>query len=521
MATGTWTLRPAETAAPAASMTVMQTSIRHRAVTAALAVVTIVGGALRLWQVAAWPTFLDEDIYAAAVIRIPSLPPAEAVWLAAEAPLKGPLVVLLQTGLKAITHVDALTAGRLLSAVCGLFTILLCYALGRRVGGQLVGLLAASLYALAPLAVLHERMSNFDAPLTPAVLGATLLAWAALERPSWRLTAAAAVVAILAVQVKVPGVMLAGLPVLFLVGPARGHGAPPIAHAAVLMAAPILGYMAQMLSPIAPLLQYQNSAMMTPLEGSWYHLGEFGELLVSYVGSFGVAFGLVGLAMLARADRRAAILVAASIILWSLPWIALSRFTPSRYYLPALPFAVIAIAFGLVWMGRLAPAGRRRLLATAAPAILLGASWLASSLGLVTDFEHATLSAVDDWQYRSGWPSGYGYPEADRLVRTLGLPGATVAYFTDGQHLVAAGLDRPWSAGVRSLGWLGDPTPLADAGSPLYVVVDDGRDHVLVSTGAALVDRPALVRSIRPDLAILAHFPRPGTTQGVWVLGTP
>ena len=47
---------------------------------------------------------------------------------------------------------------------------------------EVVGALAASVYALSPLAVLHERMVLHDGLLTPAALGAVLLGWSAIER---------------------------------------------------------------------------------------------------------------------------------------------------------------------------------------------------------------------------------------------------------------------------------------------------------------------------------------------------
>jgi hypothetical protein len=52
---------------------------------------------------------------------------------------------------------------------------------------------------------------------------------------------------------------------------------------------------------------------------------------------------------------------------------------------------------------------------------------LAASTRLVLDFDHAVLSAQDDWAYRSGWPSGYMYAEASRFIATTAGPAMTVA----------------------------------------------------------------------------------------------
>src|SRR5207248_4445274 len=111
---------------------------------------------------------------------------------------------------------DPVIAGRVLSAAAGTITTVLCFFLGRRLGGSGVGLVAATLYALSPVAVLHERMVLHDGPMAACALGAVLMSWAAIERRSWPLGCVAALLGALAVQFKTPAVATALLPIVIL-----------------------------------------------------------------------------------------------------------------------------------------------------------------------------------------------------------------------------------------------------------------------------------------------------------------
>lgn len=67
-------------------------------------------------------------------------------------------------------------AGRVVTMLLGTATIALLFALGRRLYGQAVGLLAALLYAVAPLAVVHAHFLTVDVPATFFVTLALLCA---------------------------------------------------------------------------------------------------------------------------------------------------------------------------------------------------------------------------------------------------------------------------------------------------------------------------------------------------------
>lgn len=76
-----------------------------------------------------------------------------------------------------------LLAGRLVSAVCGMLTLWVIYAAGRRLYGWRAGIAAATVYAVVPAAALHAHFATVDVAAT--LFAALGLAMAArlLERP--------------------------------------------------------------------------------------------------------------------------------------------------------------------------------------------------------------------------------------------------------------------------------------------------------------------------------------------------
>lgn len=83
--------------------------------------------------------------------------------------------------------------GRLVTALLGTATIVVIFALGRRLFGSRAGLIAAHFYALAPLAVVHSHFLTVDVPATFFVALALLAAARLLDLPTWREYALAAI----------------------------------------------------------------------------------------------------------------------------------------------------------------------------------------------------------------------------------------------------------------------------------------------------------------------------------------
>jgi 4-amino-4-deoxy-L-arabinose transferase-like glycosyltransferase len=232
-----------------------------------LTLIVFIAALLRFWNLGAWPVFMDEDIYTWGAHSLQSMGLAEAFRTAYWG--KSPFPLYLQ-GLLGIASGDTLLAGRTLSAVSGCATTALCFFLGRRIGDERQGLVAAGLYALSPLAVLHERMALLDAPMTTCLLAGMLCSWESIEKRSWMWTALAFVAGGLAVQFKVPGVAAAAMPWLILLT-YDGVTSKRIAIASVTSAGPILSYSALMLSPLGQGLAAQSAELRQ--SPSWELLG--------------------------------------------------------------------------------------------------------------------------------------------------------------------------------------------------------------------------------------------------------
>ncbi|HEX2171883.1 MAG TPA: glycosyltransferase family 39 protein [Dehalococcoidia bacterium] len=473
-----------------------------------------VAGWLRLTQLDVWPLFVDEDAYTYMAIRLAELPFPESLGLYDE--FRGPgypkpsLALLLQNALTPAAG-DPVVAGRALSGLFGVVTTGLCYPLAHRLGGPAAGLLTAALYAVAPVAVLHERMVLQDGPMTALALAAVLLGWRAVDWRSIPLGLAAGLAGLIAVQFKVPGIGVAGAIAGWLVAHYRHDRAGRLTPAILAAGGAILSYLLLIASPLGRGLLDQNRDLLQPVIHLWPNLQALADSAWTYFPWALLLLILAGGVLLWRADRRLAIGWLIALGVWIVPWLVLSRFAPSRYYLPAVPYALALAAFALVWCwswaGVYVPVARG---AVAAGAVLLLWPSGQDAYRLITQHQSARLSTLDDWQYRSGWPSGYGYREAMALVRSV-PPGSAVAFSVNPSRRIAIDFHRGLPPGVTNLGLieLGDPLP-PNPNGPTFLVVDDGGDP----EGSRL----SQATTAYPDLVVVGRFSRPELGSGISVL---
>jgi hypothetical protein len=480
-----------------------------------LLLIVLVAGALRFYRPESWPVFLDEDGYTRAALEL-MVPWDEALRRAFDAAYgKPPLAFFLQAWLVPLTG-DLVVAGRVLSAASGTVTTVLCFFLGRRLGGPPVGLVAATIYGLSPIAVLHERMVLQDGPLTASATGALLMSCAAIERGSWRLGSVAAILGAVAVQFKVPGVVVAVLPLasLSIPGCPLRRRAGPAVLAAI---GPVASYGGLMWGPMGPGLAGQNHDRMAE---PFSHFGALSqELLRTAKAYFPAGLGaliVIGLVLALQYKPRLGAVFVTAVLGWSLPWLILANFAPSRYYLPAVPYlcgfaglALVRLLSAAATLGR-GPAG----LVGAVAAAIVAASGIAS-IQLAVSHRTAPMSAEDDGQYRTGWTSGYGYTKAAYFVSAMAEPGSAVAYVVDPLHRVGVGFGRPSPTGVKILGLFHPPDQLRiNYSGPVYVVADDGLDTLAGRRVAEVLAR-------QPGLHTLVRYTRPGSDLGVSVLWRP
>ena len=480
--------------------------------------VVLLAATLRLALINAWPIFMDEDGYMRGALAIQTLPLGDALMILTQLTYKPPVVpgtlaLLIQAG------IDPLVAGRIMMAVAGTLSTLMTFELARRLGGPGIGVVAAACYALSPLAVLNERVINMDPWMATFALAATLASLTAIERKSTSMAMLAALAGAMAVLVKTPAIAVAAVPVAALLLH-RGRVDRPIIPAVIAMFGPILAYVAVMSSPLGQTLAEQNAMLMAPFVALPQNLLDLADTLWTYFPGGLLLMVVAGAALAFRSSPRLASISLLMIGVWIGPWIVLSKFAPSRYDLAAMPFLCAFAAVALVRLPQLVRQGFGQQIAVIVSVGIVAASGTAS-LKMVVDHQGSAMTRLDDWQYRSGWPAGYGYGEAAALIQRTAEPGSSVAYMVDKFHVVAAGLHDPLPAGVTSLGWSEPDQPLPATAGRLYVVVDDGRDTEFTDTGENNQGRVERVLAQRPDLRTFGRFSRPGSEGGVTVLQSP
>ncbi len=169
---------------------------------------------LRLPALLALPLFNDEAVYLVRAQFFPAM--VGAPGIAGATLPDGKFLQELALAALALLPVDPLIPARLLSVVCGLATVLALAAMGRALGRPGAGMLAGLLYALSPLAGLHDVLGLPDSMLT---LVSALLLWTSVgfaTRPAVSRRDALLVGALLAAAslVKLSGLFLFTLPVL-------------------------------------------------------------------------------------------------------------------------------------------------------------------------------------------------------------------------------------------------------------------------------------------------------------------
>ncbi len=297
-------------------------------------------------------------------VLVATLAAAFKLWLLATGE------VIRAPALVATAQLETLTlVGRALNVGFAALSIVMVYAVARRLMGQGAALLAAVGFALAPLHVLE---SHRLAPDIPAVLLSLVAAWLAIlaeERRSRAHLLASATAAGLATATRYTGVLAMGAPLwalarrgwtvglLLLVGVAAAGGF-------LAGCIPCLCRLERFLRDLGLIatLGYAVDAPGVTLAGGWTQTRWVYPLLVGLPYMMGwplYLLSLAGLVILWRRNRRAAGLVLALVV----PCFVLiggSRAAVPRYYLQMGPFLAIAAAAAVTTLVQ-----RQRGLATA------------------------------------------------------------------------------------------------------------------------------------------------------------
>ncbi|WP_084578916.1 ArnT family glycosyltransferase [Sphingomonas azotifigens] len=271
-----------------------------------------------------------------------------------------------------------------LSALLGIASVAVTWAIGRRIGGARVGLAAALLLACNPLHVELSQVVRTDMLATVLMGWCTYHALAVAQGGGTRQAVLAGIAAGLACATKWPALLIVVGPVaagLFAARDSRAAAralavAPLVAVATLLLASPYI------------LLDYPTVLRDLGGEARPMHLGATGHGFIGnllwYVhdplaGSFGIA-GLLSAALgaiaLARDRANAVVLLPASAVI--LAALATQSLVWARWIVPLLPVVAILAAIGLSMIAdAVRPPGARRLVLPCAALLIAG--WMAGA----------------------------------------------------------------------------------------------------------------------------------------------
>jgi len=357
-------------------------------------------------------------------------------------PLEGWLIALPLS-----LHLGPALASRLVHVLSGMMGLMTTCCVANRLLDRRVALLAGVLYVSLPYLLFFERLATPDALLATLGILSVLLAVEML-RGDWRLAVVTGITLVLAVLAKSPvGLYFTIVPVLVLIFVPAARARRQAACLAVSYLLPLfflIGASAVVfyrwrlgLQPVGfglHLLLRQTAAGVSLAE----NLGHNGRLLLSWLNVY-LTWPLAGLlaiswlgGLLGREPGLRLLAVIAG--LWLAIFVAASEFWVPRYILPAVPPAIIILAWGIVralngfatWLRTRIPLSVSHSLYGAA---LLGLLLLVVPLDLAIVFypEDASLPEVDRSQYVEGYGAGYGFPEASVFLEQELLRAGTSA----------------------------------------------------------------------------------------------
>lgn len=380
---------------------------------------------------------------------------------------------------------------RVLIAICGVACVFLIYRLGRRLGGEKMGLVAALFLAVNAVHIEYSQIIRTDVMATVFMLLATLSSLAILREGKLRDYVLAGIFVGVVCATKWPAALVAASAACAgLWRLSQGHrewrrlaAFGVAAPAALFVVSPYL------------VLDYRTVVYNLSQEARPFHPGSTGsgflpnlawyvtDPLLTSLGAAGLALAFIGMVWPLRRDWSLAVLPGPLLYLVS---ICAQALIWERWIVPLLPFVALAAARALCAIGDLVRSRLDRPLrwAEAVAALVLVLPMLHAARVSVTERTHDTRQAAAAW------------------ARAHIPPGRTILIEHAGFDLMQG--DWAFRFPLGSAGCIDARAVLA--GRIRYSEVEQRR------TGSPLVDLgyvdPALLPSCRADYAIVTHYDR-------------
>lgn len=247
--------------------------------------------------------------------------------------------------------------GRLFVLLCGVLCVALTFAIGRRLFGDRVGLVAAALLALDPLHIQQSQIIRTDVHASLFMLACVLFSIGIVQRGRWIDYLAAGAMVGLACATKWPAVTIIVCPLSACLLRAWQQPAPLGRLIGRLMTVGVASV--AMLLVASPYLLLDYPTLIANLQGEArpQHLGSTGGGLLANLGWYlaptlthsigvaGAALAGLGLIQMARRDRTALILLLPAFLVFLFA-VAAQALIWARWIVPLLPFAALFAAVG-------------------------------------------------------------------------------------------------------------------------------------------------------------------------------
>lgn len=372
---------------------------------------------LRLANIMSLPLFTDEAIYT----RWSQIARFDAGWrFISLTDGKQPMFVWWDMVFMRLTH-DPLLAGRLVSVVCGLLTMLGLYFLGREIfKNKWVGLLTAGLYLLYPFALVYDRMALYDSMVGTFTIWSLYFEVLLVRNPKAWISFTLALFLGAGMLTKTSAFFSWYLlPVTLVLFDWKSKNLWKRLGLWVWFAAIAIGlanvyYLVLRLSPFYYIIGQKNEIFVYSIHDFLQHpftffLGNFIGMWNWFIAYFTypMLFLCLGGFFVYKNFTKEKIVF---LIYFAVPFLLLALDGKVLYprfilfmTLPLLPI----VALCLVWLyGYL-----KRPALFAICLIVFAALWVRADYLIITDFAHAPIADSDLTQYINGWPAGGGTKE--------------------------------------------------------------------------------------------------------------